>query len=348
MQLENLTVFSEADLRFSPQLNVFVGENGSGKTHLLKIAYTVLAVSAEEARKPLLAVPTKTNLQGRIAEKLVGVFRPESLGRLARRKPGRSRCDVRLSFQDSRLNIEFSFATSSKTEVSIDILPRSWVEIAPIYIPTRELLSIFPNFVSIYEGRYFEFEETWRDTCLLLGAPLHRGPRGEKIKRLLTPLEHAMGGGIELDRNGRFYLRTGTGRLEIPLVAEGLRKLAMLARLISAGSLIENGYLFWDEPESNLNPRLVKEIARIIVDISNSGVQVFIATHSLFLLREIEIIFGSKTDKAMDVKFFGLHLIDGEVQVAQSNTLENIGSIAALDEEFYQSDRFLKFGDENE
>ena len=32
--------------------------------------------------------------------------------------------------------------------------------------------------------------------------------------------------------------------MEIPLVAEGLRKLAMLARLIITGSLLDKGYLF--------------------------------------------------------------------------------------------------------
>ncbi|MFO1416253.1 MAG: hypothetical protein U1F28_03715 [Acinetobacter sp.] len=40
----------------------------------------------------------------------------------------------------------------------------------------------------------------------------------------------------------------------MPLIAEGLRKLAMLARLISTGTLLEQDYLFWDEPETNLSP----------------------------------------------------------------------------------------------
>lgn len=39
--------------------------------------------------------------------------------------------------------------------------------------------------------------------------------------------------------------------MEMPLVAEGLRKVAMLARLIATGTLLEQGYLFWDEPETS-------------------------------------------------------------------------------------------------
>ena len=51
MLIKNLTVFSEAELNFGGGLNVFVGENGTGKTHLLKIAYSVLAASWKKAER---------------------------------------------------------------------------------------------------------------------------------------------------------------------------------------------------------------------------------------------------------------------------------------------------------
>jgi DNA repair ATPase RecN len=98
LDIRNLTVFAEANLRFSPHLNVIAGENGSGKSHLLKVAHAILAASAEEGRKPTASAPTKTLLQTRVAENLIAVLRPESLGRLARRKQGRERCRLRLGF----------------------------------------------------------------------------------------------------------------------------------------------------------------------------------------------------------------------------------------------------------
>lgn len=341
MTLRNLTVFPEADLRFGQHLNVIVGENGTGKTHLLKAAYSVLAASAEEARKPNATAPTKTLLQTRLADKLVNVFRPESLGRLARRRQGRERCDIRLVFNDGNRNIAFSFATNSKSEVSMEETPQAWLDVAPAYFPTRELLTIFPNFVSVYEGHYLEFEETWRDTCLLLGAPLRRGPRERQIGDLLEPLEQAMSGRIVLDKNGRFYLQNASGLLEIPLVAEGLRKLGMLARLIASGVLLDNGYLFWDEPEANLNPKLIRQVAKSVLALSRTGIQVFIATHSLFLLRELEILLASAAYNKVRVQFFGLHLTSDGVIVEQGRAVDEIGDIAALDEELAQSDRFL-------
>jgi hypothetical protein len=181
LTLENLTVFADADLSFSDGLNVFIGGNGSGKTHLLKMLYSIPAVSWEEGRRSQGAAPTKTAMQARLADKIVGVFRPEALGRLARRIRGRSRCRAKLAFQDERRDIALSFSTASKAEVVIDTLPSAWVETAPAYIPTRELLTIYPNFLSIYKSRFLELEETWRDTCVLLGMPVRPGPRDGEI-----------------------------------------------------------------------------------------------------------------------------------------------------------------------
>ena len=259
MGLKNLTVFPYADLQFSPGLNVIIGENGCGKSHLLKTAYSVIAASAEEGRKPINSAPTKTLMQKIYADKLVNVLRPESLGRLARRKQGRERCELAFEFNDSKLNVQLGFATSSKSEVQIDTLSSSWQQKAPVFFPTRELLTLYPGFVSVYESHYLEFDETYRDACMLLGAPALKGAREKKAAELLKPLEDAMGGKVVLETNGRFYLSLpGQGKMEMPLVAEGLRKLAMVARLIGTGSLLDKGYLFWDEPESNLNPKLLR------------------------------------------------------------------------------------------
>jgi energy-coupling factor transporter ATP-binding protein EcfA2 len=341
MSIKNLTVFSQAKFHFSPNLNVIVGENGSGKTHLLKMIYSVLAVSAEGGRKQNVTIPTKSLLQTQLADKLVNVFRPESLGRLARRKQGRERCDISLTFENDEKNIAFSFATQSKSEVSIEKLPRIWGEGSPAYFPTRELLTIYPNFISIYESHYLEFEETWRDTCLLLGALLQKGPKEKRIRELLVPLEEAMGGAIELDKNGRFYLQTSVGRMEMPLVAEGLRKLGMLSRLIATGVLLDKGCLFWDEPEANLNSRIIKRVAKSILDLSEAGIQIFIATHSLFILREIELLLSKNTYKKVNPRFFGLHQTADGVVVEQGESIDDIGNIAVLDENLAQSDRYL-------
>ena len=39
IKLENFTVFENISCDFSLGLNMFIGENGTGKTHLLKVLY---------------------------------------------------------------------------------------------------------------------------------------------------------------------------------------------------------------------------------------------------------------------------------------------------------------------
>ena len=58
LRLKNFTAFKELEIDFSSKVNVIIGENGTGKTHLLKAAYAVCTSS-----KPLNAkdeVSTKT------------------------------------------------------------------------------------------------------------------------------------------------------------------------------------------------------------------------------------------------------------------------------------------------
>lgn len=40
IQLENFTVFEKLDIEFEKGINVFVGENGMGKTHIMKLLYS--------------------------------------------------------------------------------------------------------------------------------------------------------------------------------------------------------------------------------------------------------------------------------------------------------------------
>jgi predicted ATP-dependent endonuclease of OLD family len=338
LTLTNFTLFKSADLKFSPQLNVIVGENGMGKSHLLKLMYSTIANSFE-LQKDIKDKPTKAAIENSLATKLLRVMRPDSLGRLVSRKQGKEKCEIDVKFSEALLNTSFAFSTGSKTNVDVTHVPSEWQDFAPVYLPTRELLTIYPGFVSLYENRHLEFEETWRDTCLLLGEPLVRGQKEKTVTSLLKPLEKALGGKVELDVSGRFYLKMiGNGRVEMPLVAEGMRKLAMIARLIATGALLDKGYLFWDEPEANLNPKLIREVAKVIVDLSKSGIQVFIATHSYFLLKEIELL-TKKTN--VDVQLIGLYESEDGMQTEQVKHISDLAHFTALDEELAQYDREL-------
>lgn len=340
--VKNLTLFpDEHQLSFAEGLNVFVGENGTGKTHLMKAIYSLLATSEEASRKQSSA-PTKTYLQKAYADKLLGVFKPDTLGRLASRKQGRARCEIALHFQNRAFNSSINFATNAQSDVQIECLPTAWSGQRALFIPTRELMTIYPGFVALYDMHYVPFEETWRDTCVHLAVPQLKGRSTAAIADLLDPLEKAMGGRVFLDKSGRFYLKSATGNMEMQLVSEGLRKLAMLAQLISNGILQENGYVFWDEPEANLNPKLIKLIAEVIYSLADNGIQVFIATHSLFLLRELEIIAAQKKQNNFSQRYFALKAETDSVSIEQGDELTDLNTLVMLDEALQQSDRYME------
>lgn len=325
---------------FASGLNVIIGENGLGKTHLLKLLYSTLKVNSDSKEF------TKAALQKAYADKLIGVFRPDSLGRLVKRRQGLDKCEVDLTMHDPSQSCGFTFSTRSSLSVQVEVAPSNTKYQPPAYFPTRELVTLCPWFVPLYDNYHLRFEESWRDTVSLLGAPSLKGPREKTAAELLKPLEEAMGGRVVVDTaTGEFYLQIpGEGKMEMPLVAEGLRKLAMLARLISTGALLDKGYLFWDEPETNLNPKLVKVLARCILHLCKQGIQVFLATHSLFLLRELEMLSKEAAFEYLEHRYFALKSTPEGVAVEQADSTDGIETIVMLDEELQQSDRFVAQG----
>jgi len=336
--IDKFTVFEHVELQLGA-LNVIHGENGAGKTHILKLLYSVLSAMKPGRTQGAPEQPTKDWLERELARKLTAVMRPDNVGRLARRKVGLNRADIAMRFDDAGQDISFGFNTTNKSKVEVSTPPKRWLESDPAYLPTREALSIFPGFTSLYETTDLNLDETWRDLCLLLDTRRRKGAVSKAVKALLEPIEAALGGRLQLDEK-RFYLETDLGSIEIDLVAEGVRKLAMIAWLVANERLQSKGALFWDEPEVNLNPRLVKLLPALLFGLAERGVQVFIATHSLFLLREL-YIYQELNKPTVTTSYLGLHAGADGVEVRQGPTLDDSGDIVALDENLEQSRRYL-------
>lgn len=341
ISLQNFTVFQKARVEFVRGINVVIGANGTGKSHLLKLAYSCASVRNEwEGARTGSPQATKADLQKSLAEKLRGVFRPDSLGRLARRGSGRQRADVEVQFFDApskKALLAFSFATNSKSEVAVSSIPSESAPAEALFIPTKEVISMFPKFASLYRDYHIEIDETYYDLCLALERPLLKGRRYETARKLLDPLEATLGGSVN-NVSGRFVLNIpGEGNMEIPLVAEGIRKFAMVAYLIANGTLRDKATLYWDEPETNLNPKLLSALAGILILIAEQGTQLVLATHSLYLLKELDLRLKSST---VSSRFIALGPRVGGVSVSEGKMIEEIEPIAALDAEVDLSARY--------
>ena len=354
LSLRNFTVFEEAKLDFSPGLNIIIGENGTGKTHLLKMGYLL-----SNAWPTLKKDQTLSNerVEHYFSERLRHIYKPDKMGSLTKSESdGKSSVQgycipwAKLATPELGLNeIDWAFTFSNRSKDKISLHSYGVLE-GPnygesIYLPSKEMVSFFEGFLALYEKREISFDETYRDLALHLSS-LKLKTTPALIKQALTALSSDVGGTLELD-GGKFYLvSSGTKRKEITLVAEGIRKLATLLHLIENGSLEVGDTLFWDEPESNLNPKLIKDVAVAILSLCKNGIQVVIGTHSLFLLREIEILTSEKQFKAIPQRYFALGKKGDTVTVQQGNSVDEINPFVMLDEELAQSDRFMDAGND--
>ena len=98
-------------------------------------------------------------------------------------------------------------------------------------------------------------------------------------KKYLNILQKITDGKVTVDED-KFYLKPGnSAKIEFQLVAEGIRKIALLWQLIKNGTLEKGSILIWDELEANINPIHIPIIVDILLELQRNGVQIFIATH---------------------------------------------------------------------
>ena len=286
LRLQNFTAFADATFEFVPGVNVLVGENGTGKTHVLKALYA-LSRFQRNAFKP-----------SQYLWFLTGLFAGN---------------DARLL----RWNASSGEINDSRTVVhlkDVDVpsgTPRGlFFQGTPVFLTATDMIGHTKGFLAIEREFPLDFDRTYGDIVSKLELD-HREERTIAVSEMQV-LEKQMGGTVEFDfESERFYLVTPEGRIAMPLVAEGLRKFATLHTIWKNGWLRPGTCLFWDEPEANLNPKLMDEIVAAILALARGGVQVFLATHSYVILKELEV----KTTADDAVRFFALEKTEGGTMV---------------------------------
>lgn len=276
LHCERFTAFNKLTLELSPGINVFIGKNGTGKTHLMKVAYAACDI-------------TKSKMS--FAEKLNRVFLPSgrSIGRLVKRHKTSSKGAVEV--HRGNLKLRASFSNHAEKPESVTVTGQAdWVAqpLESVFIPVKEMLSNGPGFRSLYSQREIHFEEIYADILDRAYRPALRGPADASRKALLARIEKDIAGKVVV-RNEEFFLKNKQGNLEFTLLAEGFRKLGLLWTLIQNGTLLDGSVLFWDEPETNLNPRMFGALMQIMLDLQRAGVQVFMATHDYVVLKELDL-----------------------------------------------------------
>ncbi len=342
LELKNFMAFESATFQFGSKLNVLIGENGSGKTQLLRLLYSIA--------RSLVYVPEEKSVKADFSQfKISEIFRAKKAGEF-------------ITFPKTEAHVKFNLAGQKKQEVfSIKdesfVLPDSaslktmfstrYNKETAVFLPTHELLSIFPGFYSleqIYKGKW-AYDLTYSDCMAYLGLPVIKSQELFS-STIIKEIEKAIHGHIYLNEQGtRFLMQMAKSKAiyEIPMVAEGWKKLGQLLQLMNTGAIHPGSILLWDEPEANLNPQLIRLLAEAIVLLAKMDIQIFVTTHSLFFLREVNMLTKSKKNfiaklEKGDIRYFNLL---GKGKVEQGDDEIELGNVLLLEESLKQSDRYL-------
>ena len=101
--------------------------------------------------------------------------------------------------------------------------------------------------------------------------------------------EEIIGGRIAISETGDLSFRENGRNFSLPVTATGIANLGILALLIERKVLDKGTFLFIDEPEAHLHPAWQVIMAESLFELSRRGVNIAIATHSVDILKWLEV-----------------------------------------------------------
>ncbi|MEG2521233.1 MAG: AAA family ATPase [Christensenellaceae bacterium] len=280
--LKNFTVFRDADLRFAKGINIIIGENGTGKTHLLKLLYAFLDVECDAT----------TN------NSYTAVFARNILNFFCNNNSVSHMCHFQNDEKEDALTVSVSTPEKEWVFSAKNFKPDGYIndffeatekkKASAVFIPTKDMMTHAKGLPEMYASKRTPFDAT------LIHIINHAKSWELKempdfAKTILPKLESLMGGTVVLE-NEEFYIKKTDGTMvNFAVEAEGLKKIAVLWQLIMNESITKQTVLLWDEPEANINPIHIPVIVEALLELQRNGVQIFVSTHDYVLAKYFEI-----------------------------------------------------------
>jgi hypothetical protein len=142
-----------------------------------------------------------------------------------------------------------------------------------LFIPPKEILTSADAIIALHDEGRLGFDDTYYDLAKALRPEAKQLNLPDSLRRVLGELRSLFSGEI-VSVQGKLVFQQGEDRFWMSQVAEGIKKIGILARLISNGEIRQGTVLFMDEPETNLHPAAARRLMRMLHDMSLAGVQI--------------------------------------------------------------------------
>jgi len=341
VEIKDFLVFKgEFAADFCPGVNVLIGGNGTGKTTLMKVIYAICEATAAQmfssggwfdyfsGTRPGYHYVFNFNDFGKIQIFSDGI----AFGWIAERDEIKKFIDK--SFIDDAAQILPIFISG----------PHESINLKTVFIPSYDMLSHSLGFLALNNKRETSFDKTFID--IVSNAELSETKNISQIcQKLCREISKIIDGEV-LYQNDTFYIKKSSGQLvEFSFEASGYRKFGLLWKLLRNGLLESGTTLFWDEPENSLNPELVPVLVDVLLELSQCGVQIFLATHSEVLSSYFDVLRGNN-DKIM---FFSLYKGDSGIKYDRSERFDLLtpNSLTAEQARLYEREVERGLGNEN-
>ncbi len=311
VRIRNFMGYGEFNSQDFAPVNVIIGKNDTGKTGLLKLLYaTCKSIDVYGKR----IVNEDITLKKLLAEKLNDTFQPgkKGLGELVNKiTKEKFSVDVEFFKDGFVLNDRVSYSFGDSTTNTINDLQDNLVNnlgnnYQCLFIPAKEVLTSLKAIRATRDNLHMPgFDDTYLDLIRALVIPTkpkHLYVKGE-LQDVNKKLEDLFEGNIEQGSDDDFLFKKGNTEFPMQLTAEGVKKIGILTTLIHNRQLNANSILFLDEPETALHPEATRELVEMLMLMANAGIQVFIATHNYFVLKQMHL---SAKKYAVDVNCYSL------------------------------------------
>ncbi len=237
---------------------------------------------------------TDTELESKISKKLKNTFQISDLGIL---KNSNENIYIKLDIGTVEIasNSQIDFEFSDSGVESIQKLSNIIFLDSPIFLKLRKALDKkepLPLF-SEDKGKY------------LTGIPkyiedLYKNIDKEYIEKLdfeetKGKIATIINGDVSI-ANGQIIYKCGGKDIPISLTAMGVSSFAILYLLIKSNTLKKGSYLIIDEPEVHLHPDWQVLLMEILYELAQQGVHVVIASHSIEIIKYLEVFLKEKED----------------------------------------------------